>query len=443
MHAILLFLLIAGVAPPAAIPLHEVYVPGTATCDGYPRLTIDMAPGMCMGLVLGPAADAFGVRQIKSPRMLLPLANGHGWIVTDLGRWTPGQGAVWRIDLQAGSPARITRLLADLAMPHTVAFGPDGKVYIGEMSRIFRFDPESAHPQASIEPIVTGLPDNRLHSDRHPLSHFIFDANNDLLVNVGAPSDQCEPPAGATPSPGSTCADVEGANAKAVIRRYAYLGHGRWNANGSVLARGLRNSLVLIRHRSGTILQAENSYDFAPLADRPYEEINVIRQGGNYGWPYCSDMDRPTPVWAKSSAMDCSSAAHTRPTLLMPPHAAPLGAIYYRGSMFPQLRGKLLMSWHSERPTGSRVVAFDVDNKGVPVIAKHARYPAYATNGVTMRRYRNGPAAQPLVLTPGWDAKPGVRPAGAPVGLTVASDGAIWIADDRNAAILRIAVDRP
>jgi glucose/arabinose dehydrogenase len=39
--------------------------------------------------------------------------------------------------------------------------------------------------------------------------------------------------------------------------------------------------------------------------------------------------------------------------------------------------------------------------------------------------------------------KPGVRPAGAPVGLTIAKDGAIWVADDRNATILRIAVDRP
>jgi glucose/arabinose dehydrogenase len=32
---------------------------------------------------------------------------------------------------------------------------------------------------------------------------------------------------------------------------------------------------------------------------------------------------------------------------------------------------------------------------------------------------------------------------GTPVGLAVADDGAIWVTEDKNATILRIAVDRP
>ena len=182
------------------------------------------------------------------------------------------------------------------------------------------------------------------------------------------------------------------------------------------------------------LLQAENSYDFAPAADRPYEEINVIRAGANYGWPYCSDIDEPTPLWADAKAMDCGSSAHAAPAVLMPPHAAPLGAAYYHGAMFPELEGKLLMTWHGHRPEGSRVVAFDVDANGVPVVVARARHPVYTAKGVTMQRYRRGPAPSPGADAR-WDARPGVRPAGAPVGLTVAPDGAIWIADDRNAAI--------
>jgi len=34
-------------------------------------------------------------------------------------------------------------------------------------------------------------------------------------------------------------------------------------------------------------------------------------------------------------------------------------------------------------------------------------------------------------------------PLGAPLGLAVAEDGAIWVVEDRNATILRIARDRP
>ncbi len=30
-----------------------------------------------------------------------------------------------------------------------------------------------------------------LHIGRHPISHFVFDRNGDLLVNVGADTDQC------------------------------------------------------------------------------------------------------------------------------------------------------------------------------------------------------------------------------------------------------------
>ena len=54
-----------------------------------------------------------------------------------------------------------------------------------------------------------------------------------------------------------------------------------------------------------------------------------------------------------------------------------------------------------------------------------------------------GPASEPLLLTPGWNNVTGSHPMGAPLGLAVAEDGAIWVAEDRNATILRIARDQP
>jgi len=51
--------------------------------------------------------------------------------------------------------------------------------------------------------------------------------------------------------------------------------------------------------------------------------------------------------------------------------------------------------------------------------------------------------AESRVLTPGWDLKAGSRPMGTPVGMAVAADGALWVAEDKNATVLRIAVDRP
>ena len=55
----------------------QPYVRQATTCDGFPRLTIGMAPGYCAGLVLSPEGDDFRHRLVKTPRMLLQLPDGQ------------------------------------------------------------------------------------------------------------------------------------------------------------------------------------------------------------------------------------------------------------------------------------------------------------------------------------------------------------------------------
>lgn len=408
---------------------------GRATCDGYPRADIGMAKGMCAGLV----ASRAGERQIRLPRSLVQWGDGD-WIVSDLGGWGTAKGAIWRLTAAPGKPPRLVKLLDGLNLPHTLGIGPDGRLYVGEMSRIFRFDPDARDVFGTIEPVVAGLPDNRLHDNRHPLSKFVFAPDGALIVNIGAPSDQCLDAQGRPPGP--DCPELQDAGQ---LRRYAPDGRGGWSPDWTVVATGLRNSVALAVHPSGTLLQGENSYDI-PARWAPFDEINVIRPPGkegvpSYGWPYCDAAGQASPGWAGSAKIEfhCRRTGVFKADILLPPHAAPLDMTWYQGAMFPQLRGRLLMTWHGYRSTGGRLVAYQTDARGVPTTRAGARYPAY---GLAPRAYGPGPAAEPLVLTPGWGATK-ARKQGAPVGVAVAADGSIWLADDKNAQIIRIAVDRP
>ena len=119
---------------------------------------------------------------------------------------------------------------------------------------------------------------------------------------------------------------------------------------------------------------------------------------------------------------------------------------YYDGEKFPELKGKLVVGLHGYRPTGSRVVFYDVDQKGFPKISPApVRYNVSCASPPTLafrtEQEPQVPAAAFSELVSHWYKVDGVRPRGAPVGMTVASDGAIWLVEDKNQTVVRIDVD--
>ena len=81
----------------------------------------------------------------------------------------------------------------------------------------------------------------------------------------------------------------------------------------------------------------------------------------------------------------------------------------------------------------------ETDAAGAPLTDQRARYAIYPRGSLPYPV--EAPAPRARVLTPGWSAQRGRHPQGSPAGMAVARDGSIWIADDRAAAILRIARD--
>jgi len=381
------------------------YIP-VGDCDGFPRIDVETPPGMCMGLVTTGLSKPRGIAQLP----------GGDFIVTDMGGWGTNLGSVWRLHIDAQHRVTKTKILKEIDRPSGVATGPDGLPYVGASDAIFRFDPDDGRSPPRLSLVARDLPTD----GRHPLTHFVFDPGDphSLYVNIGSFSDVCEQEgSGEFPFP---CPEEQGAAMRGGIRRYD-LGDDLRATGFETIARGLRNSMGLAVHApSGTLLQAENSRDsidkLAPeLAELegelPHEELNVIADGGHYGWPYCYDNGVPSPEYPD---VDCS--VYQAPALLLPGHAAPLGMVFYDGTLFPSAyRGNLIVGYHGYRSTGHRIVVIPIDESGIP----------------------NG---KPLDLVRNWDTK-ATTPQGAPVGLVVASDGSIYIADDKNHAILRLTYD--
>ena len=428
----------------------------------FPKLRIGMRVGYCAGLV---ASKDDGLR---FPRSIVQVPGTRFFVVADMGSWGERQGRFLLLDPEAADGQRLKVLLTRQDLPHGLAVGPDRRIYASTAETIFRFDPLAPQSDTTVEVIVRGLPGRSvtlsdgtaINNNLHPLKHFVFDATGRIHVNIGAPSDNC------TRTPASrACAAGEGPAPLAALWTFtppaggvfAALRPGDANPPREILARGLRNSMALAPHpqfpaAGYALLQGENARDL-PDAMKPNEEINAIEKGKHYGWPYCYDLTTVSPEYRSFLQTNtqyrnlCRNAAlYKPPHSLMPPHGAPLAMLYYQGSKFPELAGKLLVGLHGYRPTGSRVVFYDVDAHGFPIIS-----PAPVTFRVSCapqptEAFATEPegqvsAARFTELIADWHKVNGVRPQGAPVGMTVAADGALWLVEDKNQTIVRIDVD--
>lgn len=445
-----------------------LYDPLDKSCDGYPRLQVETMPGTCLGMVLprDRAIDNVTNKGFIKPRTILQVDQSKNFLVVDMGGWSPKNGRLFLLTPSPTGLYEIKTLKLDLEAPHGLALGPDGYFYIGERTRISKF--HLINNQIADWTLVIGNL-SRKDGYMHPLSQFTFDPRNgDLYINSGSPSDHCVVQGSGTYK---YCPEDEAQGNGAIYRLpAAYL---RNLPPGGlkyyeVAASGLRNSMAMVVSENGFLIQGENSRDF-PELEEPYEEINVVDlehgKGRHYGWPYCYNFHATSPEWLFpenkdlplhkqfAKPVDCSlinsrlAGDYQAPWLLMPPHVSPLHMAYYKGEQFKDLfGGKLLVTWHGYQPTGHRLVAYSVDEKGRPLAKDKTSSFNFDQKGACPSRKpflphggmdRHG-SYQEVISK--WNEVKGIRPKGAPVGFTEASDGSLWIVEDReNRSIVRLA----
>lgn len=364
-------------------------------CGGWPRVALATPKGWCAGLVAGEREG------LRMPRRLLEVAPGRFWII-DMGNWDPRRGRLLEMTLGRPGERPQVRTLADkLDRPLALVRGPDGLVYIGEAGTVWRTPVPAPGGMPAREDVITGLPAD----GAHPLIELAFSPEGRLYLNVGAPSDACRNDAQQQPMP---CPDREGERPRGAVYEAVLAGPGRTLQHLRPFATGLRNSIALAHVPGLGLLQGENSIDY-PEAQAPAEELNLLREGSDHGWPYC--VGARVPAKGYEGRFDCKRT--TAPLQLWPAHAAPLSMLF---ATHGPLKGQLIVAWHGHRPTGRRVVGFAVDGQGRV-------------------------SAKPIEWVAGREAVPGQTPVATPAGVSLDAQGHLWVVEDRNRTVLVLLPD--
>ncbi len=292
-----------------------------------------------------------------------------------------------------GKADRVVTVLRDLNEPHGIAFY-QGKLYIAENNRVRCYDWDEANLRASNPKLITELPAGGGHSTRTLLFHA-----GKMYVSAGSSCNVC----------------IEQDPRRATVMEFNPDGSGQ-----KIFAKGLRNAVgMAVNPKTDTIWVTVNGRDWLGDDLPPEVILDLGKNGGDGGWPYCYGDRVPDPNFTKPGDNRCQDVL--RPKVQMQAHSAPLGLAFYEGTMFPpEYRNNIFVafhgSWNRSVPAGYKVVRIKLDDKGQP----------------------QGGAEDFITgwLAPG-ETKKG-RWMGRPVGVVFGSDGSMYLSDDGDGVVYRV-----
>jgi len=280
-------------------------------------------------------------------------------------------------------------------MPHGIAVR-EGYVYIADLRAVWRV-PYITGDTRGRGPVERVTPEGALGSGgNHWTRNIAFAPDGEhFYVAIGSRSN-----IGEDPEP------------RATVREFNVDGSG-----GRTFASGLRTPVGIAFYPGSNVLfVVVNERD--GLGDGLVPDyLTHLRDGGFYGWPYAYIGPHPQPNYAERKPELVRRTIV--PDLLFRSHSAPLGLVFYTGTQFPaEYQGDAFVafhgSWNSSKPTGYLV----------------ARVP-----------FKEGrPQGYYETFLSGFWTK-GEDPAevwGRPVGLAIAKDGSLLVADDVGNVIWRV-----
>lgn len=244
-------------------------------------------------------------------------------------------------------------ILENLDRPHGLEIlCQDGacKLYVAQSSEVSLYDYDTAQMRASNYKKITGLPSGSGHFTR-TIKIITENQSKKILISVGSSCNVCHESDWRRAK--ILVADLDGSN----LKEYA---------------KGLRNSVFMTTHPvTGEVWATEMGRDRLG-DDLPPDEINIIKEGKNYGWPICYGKNTHDTDFDKNTYFrnPCLEPFEVPSLIDIPAHSAPLGLVFVpQNSNWPKDYVNNLIiayhgSWNRSVPTGYKIVRFKIDEKG-------------------------------------------------------------------------------
>ncbi len=289
-----------------------------------------------------------------------------------------------------GKADEVVNVINNLTRPHGLLFDTGDKadnLYIAEETRLARYTWDENTKNVVLDKIMTPLPSGGRHFTRS----LAMDNAGHIYISLGSTCD--------------TCFEKNPFLAAVIVT----------DRNGTTprtYSKGLRNA-VFIAHNPKTdqIWATEMGRDF--LGDeQPPDEIDVLKDGADYGWPVCygdkiydRSFDQQTPPYCEHTVA---------PTYKIPAHSAPLGLTFIDSPQMPaDWQGDLLVaehgSWNRSTPIGYKIVKMHVEGDKI------------TSESDFITGFLQGSTAL-----------------GRPVDMAFDKDGSLYISDDKAGAVYKV-----
>lgn len=364
-------------------------VPTQATVNTFFPEHVDYKPSLLSNLVVpagftvSPAASGLG-----KPRMMAMTADGKLYVT----RRDVGDVLLLEDKDGDGKFESLKTVWAKFTGVHGIAL-KDGWLYLCSAKMLKRGKIASDGSLTDTAVLIRDLPEGSQHDNRI----LRFGPDNLLYISVG-----------------SSCNDCGETNAE-----YATLLQVQPDWSRKIFARGLRNTIGFDWSATGEIWGIDNATDWRG-DEIPPEELNTIRQDGDYGWPRVYgkqqvDETREDPQGSTKEAY----AKTTVPSIMeFPAHSAPIDFHFL-----------------------SKATAFPADYRDDALVCWHGSWNRKNPEGYKVQRikFENGRPTGVEDFFSGFLSADKKTRFGRPAGMVISTKSEVFISDDESGVIYRVA----